>query len=156
MLIGCGRIKIPWVGKSVVSGFLLLISYIISPPWYNWNTVVMRKTTNQGCELCQIIGFTFMHYRPSDNSSSLSTIDTPSVSYVSSKQTSSLLTYSKQVCGNVCIYACLSIAAQRNHMVIYEAFSEIKVCLRQGLEVVVVEWAFNKRNRQRRGSCIYI
>ena len=46
-LYGVGwRLKIHWVGKSACSVFLL-ISYIISPPWYNWNN---NKQTNPMCQ----------------------------------------------------------------------------------------------------------
>ena len=37
-LYGVRRLKILWVSKCVHSGFPLLISYILSLPWYNWNT----------------------------------------------------------------------------------------------------------------------
>ena len=43
MPIWCGRLKIPWVCKSVGLDFLLLISCIISPPRYNWNTITMAE-----------------------------------------------------------------------------------------------------------------
>ena len=32
---------------SVGSGFLILISYIISPPWYNWNTLEIVQNINK-------------------------------------------------------------------------------------------------------------
>ena len=41
MFLWCGRLKIPWVCKSVDSGFLLHISHMLSPPWYNLNTIAM-------------------------------------------------------------------------------------------------------------------
>ena len=48
--VWCGRLKIPWVGKG--SAFLLLISYIISSPWYNWNIVAMvSKNNKQGLQI---------------------------------------------------------------------------------------------------------
>ena len=37
----CARLKIPWAGKSVGAGFILLISYIISLPWYHRSTIAM-------------------------------------------------------------------------------------------------------------------
>ena len=46
----CGRLKILWVSKSVGSGFFLLILYIISLSWYNWNTVaigIKQQQTNK-------------------------------------------------------------------------------------------------------------
>ena len=47
MLIWCGRLKIPWIGKTVISRFLLLILNIISPSWTNWNTVPMAQNNNE-------------------------------------------------------------------------------------------------------------
>ena len=47
MPIWCGRLKIPWVCKSVSSGFLIHISYIISPPWCNRNTVAITWNNNK-------------------------------------------------------------------------------------------------------------
>ena len=43
MPIWCRRLTIHWVAKSVHSGFVLLISYVISPPWYNWNTIALAR-----------------------------------------------------------------------------------------------------------------
>ena len=48
MPIFCGRLKISWVGKSVGLRILLVISYIISEPWYNWNTVAMAQSKQTG------------------------------------------------------------------------------------------------------------
>ena len=47
MPIWCGRLKMPSVSKHVGSGFFLLISYIITLPWYNWNTVAMAYNNNK-------------------------------------------------------------------------------------------------------------
>ena len=48
MLIWRGRLKTPWVHKSVCSGFFLLITYIISPPRYNWNAFAMVWKNQMG------------------------------------------------------------------------------------------------------------
>ena len=59
ILIWCGRLKIPWVGKSVDSCFVLLISYIISLPRYNWNTAI-ACTDLSGKDLHRQIGMDTM------------------------------------------------------------------------------------------------
>ena len=52
---GFGRLKIPWVCKSVGLAFLLIISYIISLLWYNWNTVLWCKTKSSPYNLWGLI-----------------------------------------------------------------------------------------------------